>query len=108
MKNNPIQTSEPTFDALFEILANQQRRYTLYYLSKMKGATITLSTLIDRLMQDITTTRKHLRLNLHHRHLPKLADYNLIEYDSRSQTIRYHSTDRLEALVGVCQHHERE
>ncbi|WP_438267096.1 DUF7344 domain-containing protein [Haladaptatus salinisoli] len=107
-KNDPIRTSEPTFDALFEILANQQRRHSLYHLSKLNGATITLSALIDVLLQSITTTRTQLRLNLHHRHLPKLADYNIIEYDQRSQTIRYHGNDRLESLLRVGQQHERE
>jgi hypothetical protein len=108
MTTDLTQTSAYTLDALFEILANQQRRYTLYHLSKMKGVTITLSELIDVLVQDVTATRTQLRLELHHCHLPKLADYNIIEYDPRSQTIRYHNSDRLETLLGVCQHHERE
>ncbi|WP_438267473.1 DUF7344 domain-containing protein [Haladaptatus halobius] len=106
MTIDPPQSSEPSFDMLFKILANQHRRYLLYHLSTMNGEAFTLSTLVDRLAQDVTTTRERLQINLHQRHLPKLADYNIIEYDSRNQTIRYHSSDHLEILLEMYRYQE--
>ncbi|WP_438267501.1 DUF7344 domain-containing protein [Haladaptatus halobius] len=93
---------------LFKILANQHRRYLLYHLSTMNGEAFTLSALVDILAQDVAITRKHLRINLHQRHLPKLADHNVIEYDSRSQTIHYRGNNRLEVLLEMCRHQEQE
>ncbi|WP_425556770.1 DUF7344 domain-containing protein [Haladaptatus pallidirubidus] len=61
-----------------------------------------------RLPSWITTTRKPLRIQLYHCHLPKLVKENLIEYDSRSQTIRYHGSDRVEVLLEISQNHEFE
>ena len=40
-------------------------------------------------------------MNLCHRHLPKMADYGLIDYNWQEGTIRYRSSDRLEALLEV-------
>ncbi|WP_425607419.1 DUF7344 domain-containing protein [Halomontanus rarus] len=36
--------------------------------------------------------RKRVKLTLHHRHLPKLDDAGLIEYDHRNGDIRYRGT----------------
>ncbi|WP_438267123.1 DUF7344 domain-containing protein [Haladaptatus salinisoli] len=108
MINDSPHSSNPSFDTLFKILANQHRRYLLYHLSTMNEETLTLSALVNRLAQDVAITHKRLRINLHQRHLPKLADHNVIEYDSRSQTIRYRGSDRLEILLEMCRHQERE
>jgi hypothetical protein len=93
--------SEPSLDALFEILANQQRRYTLCLLSEMKGVSTAISVLVDVLTDDLEISRNRLRMNLRHRHLPKMADYGLIDYNWQEGTIHYQSSDRLEALLEV-------
>lgn len=38
-------------------------------------------------------------MRVHHVHLPKLADYGLIEHDIERGTVRYLSDERLEAIV---------
>ncbi|WP_266082905.1 DUF7344 domain-containing protein [Haladaptatus caseinilyticus] len=97
-------TSEPSFDTLFTLLANQQRRSILSHLTTMQGMTISHQALVDVLTHSLAVSRERLRLNLHHRHLPKLADCNLVEYDSEEETIRYQSSDRLEDLLEIGQH----
>lgn len=108
MRTDPPHSTDLSLDTLFELLANQHRRYILYHLSTMNGEALTLSALVDMLTQDTAMTHKRLRINLRQRHLPKLADHNVIEYDSRSQTIRYRGNDRLETLLEMCRHQERE
>lgn len=39
------------------------------------------------------------KAELHHVHLPKLAEHELVEYDARSGTVRYRPDERVEALV---------
>nr|WP_265110668.1 hypothetical protein [Halosolutus halophilus] len=39
-----------------------------------------------------------LRLDLHHSKLPKLEAAGLVEYDDRTETVRYHPNDRVEKL----------
>nr|WP_135304922.1 hypothetical protein [Halomicroarcula amylolytica] len=36
---------------------------------------------------------------LHHTHLPKLAEHEVLDYDVRSRTVRYHGHSALEQLV---------
>ncbi|AHG00113.1 hypothetical protein HALLA_16215 [Halostagnicola larsenii XH-48] len=47
-----------------------------------------------------TDEQRVTRAELHHTHLPQLADAGVIEYDSRTGTVRYRSHDRVEALLG--------
>ncbi|GAA5049345.1 hypothetical protein ACFFQF_21070 [Haladaptatus pallidirubidus] len=106
MIRNATAPSEPSLDALFEILDNQQRRYTLYLLSEMNGGSTAFSVLVDALSDDLEIPHERLQINLHHRHLPKIADYGLIEFDPQEEIIRYQGNDRLEALLEVCQRRE--
>ena len=38
------------------------------------------------------------QVNLQHHHMPKMADAGIIDYDIRSQMIRYHGDEALEDL----------
>ena len=55
---------------------------------------------------DFEISRDRLRMVLNYRHLPKMADYGLIEYNLQAETIRYQSSDRLEVLLDVTQRGE--
>lgn len=43
--------------------------------------------------------RDRIHLSLLHRHLPKLADRGIVEYDVRNDAIRYRECERLESLL---------
>lgn len=85
--------------SLFKVLADPHRRYTMYYLATMDGETVDLPSLVETLNERVTTSPKRLEINLRHVHLPKLADHNLIEYDERSETIRYRDGERVETVL---------
>jgi hypothetical protein len=40
--------------------------------------------------------RESIRIELHHKHLPKLQDENIIEYDTRSDDVRYWAQPTIE------------
>ena len=52
--------------------------------------------------------RKRLKAKLHHVALPKLADAGLVDYDQRSQTIRYCGEPLLEKQISVLEEFEVE
>lgn len=45
-----------------------------------------------------TRDTESLRVELHHHHLPKLENAGLIEYDDRTETVRYYPNERIEKL----------
>lgn len=46
-----------------------------------------------------TDRRERVRLDLHHNHLPRLADAGLIDYDARTGTVRSREAPSLDRLV---------
>lgn len=92
-----------TTEHLFSLVANSRRRTVLQYLRSLDTETATLSELVDHVVAsepEGESEREVLKIELHHVHLPKLADGKLLEYDARSNTVRYHGNDILpEVLV---------
>jgi hypothetical protein len=77
----------PPIDTVFELLADDDRRLICLYLMRAAGAVVTLDEIADALADE--GERERFAIDLHHRHLPKLAAAGLIEYDARSHTARY-------------------
>lgn len=90
--------NQPSLGRLLELLANRRRRYVLYYLDEVETAAVTLDELADQLIEwerdwngyegPTATRREDVRIELHHNHLPRLADAALIDYDARTETVR--------------------
>jgi len=87
------QPSEPTDDEVFELLANQRRRFVLHYLRRDPEAAVSLSTLSERVAgwehdadpaELAYSERKSVRNSLHQFHLPKLADAGIVTYDEEA------------------------
>jgi DNA-binding transcriptional ArsR family regulator len=80
-------------DELFEVLANGQRRQILAYLDGIDDNVAAFSDLIEHVADgsvgESTDARERVAVNLHHNHLPKLSDAGVVEYDVRSETVRY-------------------
>ncbi|PSQ45116.1 hypothetical protein BRD15_12555 [Halobacteriales archaeon SW_6_65_15] len=69
---------EIDLDALFEVLADAQRRQILAYLDATDDDVAAYSDLIEHVADDSaeasTDDRDRIAVGLHHNHLPKLAD----------------------------------
>ncbi|WP_049926604.1 ArsR/SmtB family transcription factor [Halopiger goleimassiliensis] len=93
-----------SLDALLDILANERRRYLLEYLWDQPGNVGSFEAAtkytITKVGQKRGSQPNHddIQVDLQQHHLPKLADAGVVEYDVRSQTIRYHEHERLESL----------
>jgi predicted transcriptional regulator len=93
-----------SLDEMFDLLADRHRRYLFEYLAKEADPTVPLddavSYVTDQLAEetDYRPTDEDVKGQLHHAHIPRLADSGLVEFDERSETIRYHVNERLEAF----------
>ena len=83
-------------ERIFGALASKRRRYILYCLQDQENIQIgALATQLTAWEQGVPrngvppNTWQDVHANLVHTHLPKLADFGLIEYDQRSGAIRY-------------------
>jgi len=99
-------------DLFFEIVADARRRLVLERLRASTDGVVELQEFVDGIVRreenarDDAAYRQRVAADLHHVHLPKLADWNVIDYDHRSGTARYRSNEVVEALVDVASRDE--
>lgn len=104
-----------TLDTVFDCLRHPRRRFVLYYLRECE--VVTVDELAEQIAAQEADTppeevdadqRKSIETNLVHVHLPKLADTLMIEYDRRSNTIRYTEPPRVldEILCLIAQYED--
>ena len=93
-------------DACLELVADRRRRRIIRELRQKEDGETTVEALVDRLHDsewpredDSHLERDRIALHLHHNHLPKMADFDIVEYDADNGTVRYRPHDRLEALL---------
>lgn len=96
-----------SLDAVLGVLANQRRRYAIYYLQDQ--TTATLQEVADQVaaweheseqaVESIPNDRMY--ADFYHRHLPMLSDANVIDYDPREELVRYDCPKQLERVVDI-------
>ncbi|UPV99186.1 hypothetical protein M0R88_11685 [Halorussus gelatinilyticus] len=91
-----------SLDATLELLANHDRRAIVAYLRDASDRTATVSELSDHLVErraERTGERpgqSHVYSTLYHIHIPKLVDAGVVDYDARTEEVRYWGSERLE------------
>jgi len=65
-----------------------ERRQICLFLMRSDQSVVTVDNLVE-ILADEDDDRERLAIDLHHRHLPKLSDAGIVEYDARSNTTRY-------------------
>jgi hypothetical protein len=93
-RNWTANTPRYSGDQLFSLLANRHRRTLLRQLREMDATN--LNELVDVLIEAESVheeaygkDRERIAVELHHVHLPKLSQVDVIEYDTQTHQIRY-------------------
>lgn len=94
----------PTLDPLLSILRDPLRRQTVRFCASASDRVFEFDDLVDHLARgdwpsEGAMAREEIAIDLHHRHLPKLAEAEVIEFDPDSEVIRYLGCDRLERWI---------
>ncbi len=103
----------PSLDVVFDVLANQRRRLVLYHLHESGDGIATLEEITDYVCsyeeseRSASEHRLHVATSLQHAHLPKLEEAGIVEYDQRSETVRYWHQPSLEEWLEHAFHKER-
>lgn len=91
-------------DALLDVLADARRRYLLDFLREQPDNAASFEAVAKHVITEVgreqgaQPNHDKVQVDLHHKHLPRLADAGVAEYDVQSQMIRYKPNERLEAL----------
>lgn len=94
-----------SLDCCLRLLANQHRREILQQLLAEGGGEMAVDCLVDRICRNrasldgSTLIREQLAVELHHIHLPKLAEHGVIDYEPDAGTVRYLHHDSVEAVL---------
>jgi hypothetical protein len=86
-------------DSLYRCLADEKRRCVLNYLQSTEEDTATVDELVTHVVEQealAASDRGTVAVDLYHIHLPKLSDIGAIDFDRRTQTVRYRGFDVLE------------
>jgi DNA-binding transcriptional ArsR family regulator len=90
-------------DELLALLGHPLRREILRYCVEKTDPKTDLDGLTDHLLTEWEGEgydRDRVALQLHHLHLPKLADMGLVAFDPDSGGVRYRPNHELERLIG--------
>lgn len=95
-----------SLDTIFELLCRRRRRYALYVLYRSDSDGMGLEELasrIDRLEAGDEDGRsggtETIETVLRERHLPRLVEAHVVDFDERSEAIRYHGQPSLEEWI---------
>ena len=92
-------------DGALGLLSDGNRRVVLEYLRDRPDHGASFEELVTHLSRRAAMVEERdqrsarFEIALHHRHLPKLDDHGLLDYDGRSGAVRYHPNERVERLL---------
>lgn len=98
----------PPFDTLFDLLAENRRRYALYALMGVEDGLAEVESLADEVAMwearadDVELSeslRRDIADELRKKHLPRLAEVDVADYDDRSDVVRYWRQPTLEEYL---------
>ena len=108
MVSDTSQRDQAAMTQLFDILASDRRRNVLSYLMICSEETISCEEIVEALLDcepnepGPVTHRERLEIDLHHVHLPTLANAAIIDYDPTSGTVEYRASGDIESFLSQC------
>ena len=106
--SDPRNRSE-SLDAHLSALAKAECRYVVYYFQRTTDDVASLGDLAAFVAANGGRTtggsNDRIRTRLHHRTLPKLDDFGVVDYDNDG-SVRYHGSPGLEELAAIAAREE--
>ena len=104
-------TGTPSLDRIFDLLSDRRRRYALYFLYDTEDGVATIDDVAEAVLSlegvDVTDERRQrFVMTLEHIHLSRLEDVGIVEYDTRSEMVRYWGQPSLEEWLEHARHKE--
>ncbi|WP_226006772.1 DUF7344 domain-containing protein [Natrinema salinisoli] len=104
-------TRADAVDTALDLLANQRRREVLEYLEETGGSATLTELAVEVATREAgaepnaisdhgdvsARDRRAVRISLHHTHIPMLANADVVDYDTETETVTLH--DRGRALL---------
>jgi len=90
MRNN---TEELSTDTVLHLLADERRRSVLNHLMENGEKAVEIEDLVAA-TTDTEESSEQVSIELHHVHLPRLAEEGIIDFDARSGSVRYRPISR--------------
>ena len=107
MSSTNVDNRRLSVETVHELLADRQRRLVLVHLHETDKSTFPLSDLVGVLqVGEDEESKRRARIDLLHKHLPKLADYDIVEYDRQDEAVRYRGDTQLETLFEISTFYE--
>ena len=91
--------------SVLRLLAPERRRAVMRALMEEPNATHRVDDIVSAIQEthgevgDEASNRTYLRSSLHHTHLPKLDDAEVVEYDAEHGTVQYRGDPHIERWV---------
>lgn len=98
-------------DGIFAALNHPLRREVVALLSENPNRTFRVDDVVERLRQQASAPdldRPELRIQLRHVHLPKLAEYDVVEFDPQGDLLRYLPATDVEEWAALIRDWEQE
>ncbi|WP_227353945.1 DUF7344 domain-containing protein [Haladaptatus salinisoli] len=95
------------FDTWLELLSDERCRRILELAVASPDGVMATDELASRLADRSDAGRERTSVHLHHVALPKLTDSGLVDYDDRTETIRYRSNPTFEAVFETTERYRR-
>lgn len=90
----------PSPDKSLGLMSNPETRRAAYVLTDMEDDSISYQDLAESLQEKgIRKDREDINRMLHHQTIPKMEGLGVLEYDRRSETVRYRGDESFEELV---------
>lgn len=106
-KTRSLPGDAQSLDTVFELLSDSRRRYAVSFLAE-RGSNVSLTDLATEVASwehqtestEVPAERvDEIAVTLHHNHLPKLADANLLAYDTETKRVNPTRVGELHSFV---------
>ena len=95
-----------SLDACLRLVADRQRRRAIHHLRHETNGATTVDDLVDQMHSRASDAkngplqdRETLAIQLHHTHLPQLADHGVVDFEHTTGAVRYHPDEQVETIL---------